>query len=813
MYSPQTTDVPRRSERRRAAFWLPFWLSCAVFAAGYVVAAWYVPFFSRHGGQPQFYQQSFDAAVLEACGRGFRHVARLDDVPSLASFLRLQQDGFDCGSLPERVATAEPELLQRASRYLLAAVSVTWRLRGVSWAALTPLFAILFGAAAVGAFWAIRAAAPAWFAAVATVLLLVSAYQLENLPHLRDYSKAPFTIGLLAISAWLVRASLRPSWFLTLAAAAGVVNGLGIGFRTDLLIVGVLPLTALVWSRPRSANPWRVRATAIALLIATTTVVSWPVLRAYAGGNNIWHVIILGRMGPFDAELQRRSPVYSLGHFYNDSYVNVAINGYAKRTLGSQSYLKLGTRAYERASLQYAREIAWTFPADTLGRVYASIEQVFDLPFAASRVPSYVTAPWAVRAYAVRGALTGWMAGHVWLLTGLAFLLVAASSLRLAVWWTVALGFLGGMPSLQFQPRHYFHTELLGFVLLGLIVRGVVALANGAGSDDPRLSPRVRLVRAAVALVGAGACAWLPIYGLEAWQQRQVRDLIERYERLPVDWGAPVDGRAVPGQITSDYAAIEVPASCDLAIVPLRVGYTASTPFVDFSESLSIAIPDRTQAEATRVFLPLYADPSDANLRGSFREVSIEGGSASCPLRYGEAQGVARLPLLLYLTLPPRWRDGPLYQTRDGRADMPTATTSPPFLAVSRRAIDHVRMLSSSDLQYRAPVLDVSRLPFSASGLADGAFTYLLQTRERRMARGSLVIARGQVTNGGITLGVQRDGKWAQTLSIDGPGWFHAVVEAPDDGVYTIVLANYLTRSLRVGVRLDTFGVVAADER
>ena len=66
--------------------------------------------------------------------------------------------------------------------------------------------------------------------------MVVSPVQLANLPHLRDYSKAPFTVALVMILVALVLRPRRTRDVLLLSLGYGLVMGVGYGFRTDLLV-------------------------------------------------------------------------------------------------------------------------------------------------------------------------------------------------------------------------------------------------------------------------------------------------------------------------------------------------------------------------------------------------------------------------------------------------------------------------------------------------------------------------------------------------------------------------------------------------
>ena len=100
----------------------------------------------------------------------------------------------------------------------------------------------------------------------------------------------------------------RPRRILSAAVAIGALLGLGIGFRTDVMLY-LVPCAAglLVCSPEGSTSPWRVRAAAAALFICTAVAVAWPILRTYSTGQSLWHVALLGLTTPYDSRDISRS--------------------------------------------------------------------------------------------------------------------------------------------------------------------------------------------------------------------------------------------------------------------------------------------------------------------------------------------------------------------------------------------------------------------------------------------------------------------------------------------------------------------------
>ncbi len=71
---------------------------------------------------------------------------------------------------------------------------------------------------------------------------MTSPLQFSQLPHLRDYSKAPFFMFTLCAVAWIALTRASRGRTVTALAIIGAVLGVGFGFRTD--VVSYLPLGA-----------------------------------------------------------------------------------------------------------------------------------------------------------------------------------------------------------------------------------------------------------------------------------------------------------------------------------------------------------------------------------------------------------------------------------------------------------------------------------------------------------------------------------------------------------------------------------------
>ena len=297
--------------------------------------AWSTQFWNTwttQGNTPEFYQSYFEPAVMVACGKGF--VTSNPQPAALGRFLARQQDAFDCRELPADLRVGREALVTEAWTYLQYTVGWAWRLLGISWSGMGPLFGLFFGTSTLIAYGILRLGMGRTLAALCAAGFATSSLHLINLPHLRDYSKAPFTLALVLILGVLVTTPVKRGVVLALAAAYGAVLGLGYGFRTDLLInlpVIVIALFAFVPGRLR--DHLILKGLATAAFLAAFVVVSWPITSAvYAKGGCQWHVALLGLQSPFDEHLRMAPAPYDFGYRYEDGYVIRGVQGFAKRT-------------------------------------------------------------------------------------------------------------------------------------------------------------------------------------------------------------------------------------------------------------------------------------------------------------------------------------------------------------------------------------------------------------------------------------------------------------------------------------------------
>jgi hypothetical protein len=157
---------------------------------------------------------------------------------------------------------------------------------------------------------------------------------------------------------------------------------------------------------------------------------------------------------------------------------------------------------------------------------------------------------------------------------------------------------------------------------------------------------------------------------------------------------------------------------------------------------------------------------------------------------------LGRTPLLLKLTLPPDWRQMKLYQTLTDwepastpyRVRVYTWPTDLPMASLDGA----FELLPAKPVSRADIVRDLSAGAWTVDGYAPGQYSYLLEFPEAPIAAGVRFVGRGELQEGGFTLGLQQDGRWSMYTNVTRPGPFEAIVQIQKPGRYSLIVANCL---------------------
>jgi hypothetical protein len=805
------------------------------------VAGWLAPIqLVAGGGRPAFfYQTEFGPAVATVCGFGFRAFAPAP--AALQAFLRQEVDHFSCDQIPSGASTIPPGAFAAISRYLELSVAAVWAVRGISWQAIDVLYPV-FGATVAGVLYGLfRLGTSPPVAWLGTLLVVFSPLHLTYLPGLRDYAKAPFLLAVLLLMGWMVCGEVRVRRLAVLSLAAGLVLGVGLGFRNDLLLA-IGPLMVTLIGLVPSGYSYRQRLMCVGVCAGTFLVVGAPIIVAYHAGNNSGHVAVLGLMSPFETRLGVEPGPYELGHLYKDGYVATMVSSEFDRIHGGGRLLGIGSAEYDEATMELLRRVAWLTPADLVVRAYAAVLAVLRAPFLPQRSRLPVANLWGwLNWHGVRSALTGRLAPVA---PAVAALVVTA----IAFWrWKASLAllmvlcvFVGGT-ALQFHPRHYFYLEFIGWWMILTAMSAAARLAFGrwkrrARQGEPasirhRVLP-ARWAPGLVVLLSTGLAFPVVLEASRWYQQRELRAMFNSYLDAPsspvafrlanrdngrvaveIDGSAFVDGGSLSTVATAllrfDFGGPE----CGFAAFPVAMLYRSSNPVGDFSASWT---PPSVPATRRSVFVPAYhltfMSRSEA-VSAEFAGLELSESQAHCLADVRQVRNITRLPVLFSVSLADDWTSSPLFQR----------LRQPPWPLSARGHVAYYVRPEGASIG-RSPLTEPLTFPgfdrtsrrlsaaeggrWRVGGVADRPFGYLGVSLPHITGVGDFAVARGHLDRGGVTVGlIGPDANWTTYVNVGDPGDFAVVLKVQPGLQVRFVVADFLPAGERANeFTLDGIG-------
>jgi hypothetical protein len=694
-------------------------IALSIFTIGMVVGAIFI---STSPIIPFFYQQYFGPAVMSACGRGYVQ-PELSQVPKLSNFLSVPADvpslkkaRFSCSDLPKNLKTSKPDKFAGVHRYLMETVALFWSISGVSWSALTPLYGIFYGTTVAISYGLFRLGMGRVLASLGALLLILSKAHLENLPHVRDYSKAPFILALVLITGYVVKQSPKPSTLFGLSAACGTILGIGLGFRADLLIyVPVFVAVLFLFLSTRVLMSTRLKSTVV--FFTCLFITAFPILLSRSGGGNTFHVILLGFMSQFDLDLSVKNSLYKWGDLYKDGLVWTQINSYSNRIHYNNSFLPIATREYERFGLLYFKQIVSNFPADMLTRVYAAIIKILEFPFDNQNLNLLSLFQEKVDfSDKVYLGIFSFFKDKVVLLTVSALSILSIYSWRIAIFLLLFVIYLSGYPALQFQSRHYFHLEFISLWVIGfflqLIIQRLVLISRGFNLKS-KFFPNfwdISVKRPLCFILGTLIFLLSPLYALRGYQNNHIGSLFKSYvtaDTEEIQINPTLINNSIPGNnkiilknsslfarqpsnfpVRTEYLVVDFGGNkCDQQNIPVTFRYRSGVPSYDFSTDMNISVPEKSSKTTTKMFFPVYAAFPFASNNGwvfppiafekwqpfltannewaafHFEGIELLEQHTSCVSSLRRFKDINHYPLLLNLTLLPNWEKVARYQT------------------------------------------------------------------------------------------------------------------------------------------------------
>ncbi len=603
-------------------------------------------------------------AVMVACGRGFVDVEPGKN-PHLDRFLNRETETISCQDIPADSQSRPPDGWQKNYLYLMYTLGFVWTITGVSIGAVYAFYGVVFAAALSTLYGIMRQAAGPVIALATMATIGGSNLWLSTMPSLYYFIKAPFFLAALMLLLMLALKPPRDSRFPAFALILGLAIGISLGFRRDLL--ALIPLCVLVLLfYPRGAISRRLSGATVGLTAFFLGLITagWPILSVLSESSNTGHLALIGLSGNFTQSLGISPSFYDWGRFDDDIDIYAITNAYNRMVFDGKSYLVSRMEGYDRASLDYFRNIVATFPADYLLRPVAGALKAFV-------------------GFSNASPLAGLLVFGVFLA------LLAKDSLRVACLCLLIFLYIAGYPAFLFRSQDYFHLLFIPLFLGGFILQRILESAGRFISllylpsgvpvgEKQKPSPALAVVRS---LGFPGTAIFLAIATIlfaRNFQDARLEPVLERYWSAPTREIAhnlspgrngtvnvtinPFDctgdhctkirpGGASPSQHTYLMAQFDR-SLCNQASVKPKFSYGSNDQKhlqFDFSRTLTIPFENGSKA---KVFFSAFSAPGS-----TLKHISLSTEDAAC------LQGVhaflenSEPRFFLFMAMTDNWRD------------------------------------------------------------------------------------------------------------------------------------------------------------
>ena len=666
---------------------------CLALAVLAVSAAIAIRFVHAEPRPSYFFDWELVPSTVMACGKGFMQPG--EPLPALVGFVGGQARAFDCSTLATGAPLIAAGSLARANRYGLYGPALFMALGGPTWRSLDLYLGCVFGLAMALTYALLRLVAMRGLAVVGTLVLACSNKLFPLLSH-RDYIKEPPFLALLVVLAWMMIRERSRGEIWTASACGGLLLGIGIGCRVDLLVIAPFFVLALVafaqWAPAQSS--WQNRSAAVTAFVAAFCLTGLPILTTLSGGSNTSHTVLLGfSSNSFTKNLGLAVPAYDIGDIYSDGYAFTLIAAQVHAREGDRGDVPFGMPPYDRAGARLTADIMRKFPADMLVRGYGAVIEAANYPFRHDAVvdsralPGLSTLPLLPWFVEVRTWVFERFEGAGIWITLLALTLVGSFNLRLAAGFACAVTYFCAYSMLQFQRRHTFHLDVFSIVAATFVLQALVSTVLAAITPG-----RFQTIRSQVA-PAARNIGWFVIGGLVVvvgplvvvrwWQDRHVAAMIEetlKATQVPSDMTkTALSGDEIlissdqlghggqpplsdPRDVRLDYLVAEFRGpSCGQEPFQVQSRYTGVVQTVDKEFNRTQIVVPAPAGESSRILSPVFYEYGPYWFRFDGFVLPRERAECLATMLHAEHPGDLPFPFL-FASLGPNWRTLGLYQ-------------------------------------------------------------------------------------------------------------------------------------------------------
>ncbi len=630
-----------------------------------------------------YYYAYYEPAILMACGKQMGTISG-ERGQALDNFISLKTSSFSCQDLPKNLVINK-HVAASAWYYQLIAISTIWKITGIKWSAINYLVILLCAIAMCALYGVFRLGMGRIIAIIATLIVLMGDRNHFFLATIRDFGKVPFFYLDFLMLGVLVKFPFSRIKQLTLFILLGVVTGVGLSFRPDLLIfVPFVVITALFFLPETAGKKIFFNLILILLFIGVFILVTLPIFFTYQNpeiSSCIFHFPLLGTSKKFIQQLGYPSPIYGWGYNFLDQYVYTMVSAYGQHFLNMPQIIPC-SRNYDIASGALYKTILVTFPNDIIVRAYGAVILLL----------SHLKVFW---------------------LTVVLLLSIALKKVKQATFLLLAIMYFFAYPSTFIMPRHYFHLEIWQCWVFGYFINLIVIYFGSKKrfNDTYYYVKTIKqhpatikkpIIKAIGFAVISFACLAILIWFARIIQIYQVKTLIRSYlnaktKPLPystlvnptqnktlfeLQWGKNIALNTTnlisQGQVQSKMMKLVIKNDDQCLIKPflINVRYLVTEvnkKFYDYSHQFYINPKSLALGNFT-VFMPIYVTSGDIAPAGvKAHMIDLQGGGypfgieidtpfASCIGSISEVDTHTIYPMWLYLYLPANWENQYLYQ-------------------------------------------------------------------------------------------------------------------------------------------------------
>lgn len=715
-------------------------------------------------------------------------------------------------------------------------------------------FGILYGIEIIALYGIFRLGMGKVVSLLCLLSIMFSAIQMNHLMPFFDkyFIRTPFVFALIFIMGLLVTRVYKPKKIIGMSILAGLIMGVGIMFRPDLLVFGFNMILAIVLFAPKSsyANT-KVKAFAILVFVLVTffTFLTYPKGNLERKTNS--HAFVNGSSTFFDERFGLKNPGYDWNYLFLDEFTSSISFAQARVQDQNLEYRDYGPVDNQR------KLILSNFPADILMRFYATLLKIVEIPFEYILPPFGLNSSWISSLFKIRGMILGCLQGFgLWFLV-VSLLMISGKNLRKGFFCLLLLSSLILLPFVHWLGYYFFYLEFISYWAIGFIIFQTYTFTKKHLHGNPfhkdenlfvksHWAYRIILRRLIIFILTTSLIVTLPLYLLRFYQRSRIANIVDKYRNADIE---PLQVKTVGlkngGVLLTDsklfyhltnkgFKTEELMlelygnrAGCECVWLTLRYD---GAPNIRMNFSRSVSINQGGGGENIRYYFPVMSQkdmiiPPDVSY---FSGIEISANQRACIKGLYRVKDLRELPMLLTLQLP-LVVDLETYRSleRHGKDYFETVPANLSTSEISQIMSEPLSPITKEDVEYIDPIVHLGDINDSGKdaliieGYAEDntklnplfpiegppwkiakisyvnrdallVDTDLLITKPKWHKKGSVFVAKGRLFTGGVLFALINENKPSGTLIVDNPGPFSIAMKVPADGMYSVNFANYL---------------------